>query len=206
LPSEHLIHRAADDPVADTAATVWPCGLTCPSVPDEPPPIKETSMTSRALTPTLIICGAVAIGGGIALARPASQPGPPASAAITTLTPTTTPGADTASRTGGGYGRRPTATTTPRASTSDGRAPDAVNSATLTISGFAFGPPLTVSPGATVSVRNLDSAPHTVTGATFDSGTVAGGSVGSFTAPTVAGTHRLTCEIHPSMTGSLTVR
>jgi plastocyanin len=154
-------------------------------------------MSARALTPTLIICGAVAIGGGIALARPASPIDEP-----------TTTTAAVAAPAGAGYGRKPTVTTTPRSSVPRSQVPNAgaAKAATLTISGFAFGTPLAVSPGTKVAVANRDSAPHTVTGDAFDTGTVTGSSGGSFTAPDAAGTYRFSCQIHPSMTGSLTVR
>jgi plastocyanin len=157
-------------------------------------------MNARVLTPTLIICGAAAIGGGIALARPAAQASPPAAQA--------SPPATAAPQSGSGYGRKPTATTTPRSGAPKGQAPSAggASTAALTISGFAFGAPLTVSPGTKVAVSNRDSAPHAVSGSAFDTGTVAANASGAFTAPAAAGTYRFTCEIHPSMTGSLTVR
>jgi plastocyanin len=165
-------------------------------------------MSARVLTPTLIICGAAAIGGGIALARPAA---PVAAPVTTAAAPAATADAGSAAGTGAagpGYGRKPTATTTPRSTAPKGQAPagGAAKAATLTISGFAFGSPLTVSPGTKVAVRNADGAPHTVSGNAFDTGTVAGGGSGSFTAPTAPGTYRFSCQIHPSMTGSLTVR
>lgn len=66
---------------------------------------------------------------------------------------------------------------------------------------------IAVAPGAAVKVENEGSAPHTVTAddAAFDSGTVSGGSSGSFTAPDTPGDYAFHCEIHPSMTGTLTV-
>jgi plastocyanin len=159
-------------------------------------------VNARVLTPTLIICCAGAIAGGIALARPATTPAAATAAAGDTGAPATTPAAPAA---GSGYGRKPTATTAARGSAAPkAQAPSAP--AALTISGFAFGAPLTVAPGTKVSVRNNDSAPHTVTGSAFDTGNVGGGASGTFTAPTAAGTFRFSCQIHPSMTGSLTVR
>jgi len=75
----------------------------------------------------------------------------------------------------------------------------------MTISGFAFST-LTVMPGATVTVKNADSAAHTVkvNGTDVDLN-VAGGATATFTAPTKAGTYPLTCDFHPQMHGVLTV-
>lgn len=66
---------------------------------------------------------------------------------------------------------------------------------------------ITVAPGADVKVDNQGSASHTVTAddGDFDSGTVSGGSSGSFTAPSDPGEYAFHCEIHSSMTGTLTV-
>ena len=79
--------------------------------------------------------------------------------------------------------------------------------AVLVIEGFAFSA-ATVAPGATVSVTNRDGAPHTATATDggFDTGTVDPGTSTTFQAPAVAGAYALFCAIHPSMTGTLTVR
>jgi plastocyanin len=105
---------------------------------------------------------------------------------------------------GNGYGKKAPATTA--AKSPGGAKTPAPAAATLTISNFAFGAPLTVAPGAKVPVRNSDGAPHTVTGSGFDSGTVGGGASGTLSAPTKPGSYAFHCEIHPSMTGSLTVK
>jgi plastocyanin len=64
-----------------------------------------------------------------------------------------------------------------------------------------------VAAGAEVTFENQDDAPHTLTAdeGAFDTGNVAGGGSGSFTAPNEPGEHTFHCEIHPSMTGTLTV-
>lgn len=65
----------------------------------------------------------------------------------------------------------------------------------------------TVAPGAEVTVRNDDSVAHTVTAddGSFDTGTVAAGEATTFTAPSEPGEVPYHCEIHPGMTGTLTI-
>lgn len=76
---------------------------------------------------------------------------------------------------------------------------------TIDISGFAFSA-VTVKPGATVTVTNSDSVTHTVNvnGTQIDVH-VPGGGQATFTAPTTPGSYPLTCDVHPSMHGVLTV-
>ncbi|HTY27900.1 MAG TPA: cupredoxin domain-containing protein [Mycobacterium sp.] len=79
---------------------------------------------------------------------------------------------------------------------------------TITITDFKFGPPLTVTHGAKVTVVNSDGAEHTVTA---DSGNafnveVDGKGTTSFTAPTQAGTYAYHCNYHPMMHGQLIVQ
>ena len=96
-------------------------------------------------------------------------------------------------------------TTAPPASSASA-APAAA--ATITITNFVFTGPTTVSPGATVSVMNMDGEAHTVTadeGGAFDV-TVPGNATGTFTAPTTPGTYPFHCSIHPNMHGSLIVK
>lgn len=75
----------------------------------------------------------------------------------------------------------------------------------LLVEGFAFAP-VSVAAGATVTVVNRDGDAHTVTAsdATFDAFVPGGGSA-SFAAPATAGTYSFVCDIHPSMSGRLTV-
>jgi plastocyanin len=150
-------------------------------------------MASRALTPTLIVCLAGAVTAGIALARPAAAP-----ATATLVAPAATP--TTASH-GGAHKPGPA----PQVSEAPAKSP--APAPVITISGFAFGAPVTVAGGAKVTVRNSDSSPHTVTaaGGAFDTRTVAPGATGSFVAPSKPGTYRFACGIHPSMIGSLVV-
>lgn len=81
------------------------------------------------------------------------------------------------------------------------------DAAEVTISGSAFDPEeLTVAAGSTISISNEDGFGHTFTsddgGFDVDLG---GGETGEATAPSDAGEYEFHCEIHPSMTGTLTV-
>jgi plastocyanin len=84
---------------------------------------------------------------------------------------------------------------------------EAGGSATITITGFAFGQPVTVAPGATVEVVNTDAAPHNVTAAdgSFETPDLNQDEKATFTAPTAPGRHEFTCTLHPEMTGTLIV-
>jgi plastocyanin len=88
--------------------------------------------------------------------------------------------------------------------------PGPVATTTLTIKSFAFDPAsITVAVGARVTVKNEDSAPHTVTSSapdTFDTGRIAGNDRGSFTAPAVPGSYDYLCTIHDYMRGTLIVK
>lgn len=77
---------------------------------------------------------------------------------------------------------------------------------TVTIKNFQFSA-LSTKAGSKVTVKNDDSATHTYTADddAFDSGRVDAGKTGEFTAPSAAGTYKVHCEIHSSMTGELTV-
>jgi plastocyanin len=67
---------------------------------------------------------------------------------------------------------------------------------------------LTVEPGEKFTMKNEGSATHTATAddGSFDSGQVSGGSSSSeMTAPTEPGSYPFHCQIHASMTATLTV-
>lgn len=79
---------------------------------------------------------------------------------------------------------------------------------TITIASMSFGEPITVSPGAQISVVNNDSAEHSVTSQTagqFDVH-VEGNEDGTLTAPTQPGEYAFYCVYHPSMKGTLIVK
>jgi plastocyanin len=82
---------------------------------------------------------------------------------------------------------------------------DAQGTAAVTIANFAFDPAtLTIEVGTTVTWTNQDSAAHTATGDTFDTGELAQGESGSVTFDT-EGTFDYICSIHPNMTGTIVV-
>jgi plastocyanin len=85
----------------------------------------------------------------------------------------------------------------------------ATAAATITIKDFAYGTPLTVPPGATVTVTNMDAAAHTVTadkGSAFDAKVAGHGGTATFTAPSAPGSYPYHCTYHPDMHGTLTVK
>ncbi len=78
----------------------------------------------------------------------------------------------------------------------------------VTIKDFDFHPmDVTVPAGATVTWKNLDGEPHTVTSVdgAFRSGALDQGDGFSFTFAR-PGVYRYLCTIHPRMVGSVTVR
>ena len=78
----------------------------------------------------------------------------------------------------------------------------------ITITNFAYQGPGSVSPGATVTVKNEDSQAHTVTSdqaGLFDAVVPGGGNV-VFTAPTTAGSYAYHCTYHSNMHGTLVVK
>ncbi|HKX73814.1 MAG TPA: cupredoxin domain-containing protein [Acidimicrobiia bacterium] len=78
--------------------------------------------------------------------------------------------------------------------------------ATITIAGLSFGEPVTIEAGATLVIRNDDTLPHTwtATDGSFDSGNLDPGAQFTrvFTEP---GEYPFVCELHPTMTGTVTV-
>jgi plastocyanin len=79
---------------------------------------------------------------------------------------------------------------------------------TIHIDNFAYAVPVSVSPGATVMVMNMDGEAHTVTadsGKAFDVMAVAGRTT-TFTAPAKAGSYPFHCTYHSNMHGVLVVK
>lgn len=79
--------------------------------------------------------------------------------------------------------------------------------ATITISDFDYGDPLTVAPGTEVTVVNEDSAAHNANDANgaFEEPLISQGESATFTAPDEPGTYDLICTAHGQMSGQLIV-
>ena len=98
-------------------------------------------------------------------------------------------------------------TTAEAAGTTEATAPAPAGAATITIANMSFGEPITVPPGAQITIKNDDSAEHSVTSQTagqFDVH-VDGKQQGTLTAPTEPGEYAFYCVYHPSMKGTLIV-
>jgi plastocyanin len=101
-----------------------------------------------------------------------------------------------------------TATASPTGTAEQTSGPAAAGSATITIADMSFGEPITVSPGAQITIKNDDSAEHSVTSDTagkFDVD-VEGKEQGTLTAPTEPGEYAFHCTYHSSMHGTLIVK
>lgn len=78
--------------------------------------------------------------------------------------------------------------------------------AQFTVENYAF-PAFSVAPGAAVTVLDADGEPHTVTAVdgSFDTGSFDAATPGAFTAPTRPGSYAISCQVHPSMHGTIVV-
>ncbi len=91
---------------------------------------------------------------------------------------------------------------------SSAQTPNAAARAVITIKDFAYQGPKTVSPGAKITVKDDDSAAHTVTadsGDAFDVTVKPGESV-MLTAPDKPGSYPYHCNFHAGMKGTLVVK
>ena len=101
-----------------------------------------------------------------------------------------------------------TATASPTGTAEATSAPASASAATMTIASMNFGAPITVPPGAQITIKNDDSVEHSVTSDTADkfSVDVDGNEQGTLTVPTEPGEYAFHCKYHPSMHGTLTVK
>jgi plastocyanin len=101
-----------------------------------------------------------------------------------------------------------TATASPTGTVEATSAPSAASAATITIASMNFGEPITVPPGAQITIKNDDSAEHSVTSDTAGKFNVEvdGKKQGTLTAPTEPGEYAYHCTYHPSMHGTLIVK
>ena len=88
------------------------------------------------------------------------------------------------------------------ASAGPGSASTASAASTYTVASYTL-PALTVAPGSKVRVIDGDDEPHTVTA---DDGSFDKTHPGEFTAPSKPGSYAISCKVHPSMHGTITVR
>lgn len=83
---------------------------------------------------------------------------------------------------------------------------DRAPTATITIQGLSFGAPVSVAVGEALTIRNADTVSHTWTAVdfSFNSSNISPGDdhIHTFDA---AGEYPFFCEIHPTMSGSVTV-
>jgi plastocyanin len=101
-----------------------------------------------------------------------------------------------------------TLTASPTGTAEATTAPAPAAAATITITTNSFGEPITVPPGAQITIKNEDPAEHSVTSDTpgkFDVH-VDGTEEGTLTAPTEPGEYPYHCTYHPTMQGTLIVR
>jgi plastocyanin len=89
---------------------------------------------------------------------------------------------------------------------SPGGTSDSTTAATVVAKGFKL-TSTTAAAGAEVTFDNQDGTAHTLTAddGAFDTGPVAAGESATVSAPADPGTYAFHCDIHPSMTGQLTV-
>lgn len=121
--------------------------------------------------------------------------------AVMTISACGSPGGMTTSHAAAGGGR-------PAGSGGSALAHRQHGATTITIMNYGYSGDLTVRAGAHVTVLNKDSTVHTLTdkvNGLFDTGSIAGGSTGSFTAPAQPGRYPFGCTFHPEMSGVLTV-
>ena len=105
---------------------------------------------------------------------------------------------------GGDSSAPPAASSAAASAGESAQKPDAV----ITIKDFTYEVPVSVKPGAMVTVTNADTAPHTLTvkdGGGVDIEVPGGGTV-IFPAPDTPSEYGIICTFHPQMSGTLVVK
>jgi plastocyanin len=72
----------------------------------------------------------------------------------------------------------------------------------ITVQNFVFTSPVTVTPGATITVTNKDPVDHNVISddaGLFETPAIQHDKSVTFTAPTAPGTYKFSCTFHPQM-------
>ncbi|HEV7654521.1 MAG TPA: cupredoxin domain-containing protein [Mycobacteriales bacterium] len=90
------------------------------------------------------------------------------------------------------------------ASTTSASSGSSTAAGAITIQSFAFGSPLTVAPGTTITVTNKDPVDHDVVSddaGMFRTPAIHQNESATFTAPTAPGTYKFSCTFHPQMKG-----
>lgn len=139
-----------------------------------------------------IVLGLSACGGSPTTTSAPAAP-PPTTASAPAAPPATTASAPTAP---------PPATSSAAPSTGP-----AASAPVITIKSFAYTMPPKVAPGSTVTLRNDDSANHTVTSMKggFDVKVQGGGGTALLTVPTTPGSYEVGCDFHANMKATLVV-
>ncbi len=148
-------------------------------------------MTSKRISTALVLTAALTVlsgcagGGGTPASAPATTAGTSASMSMEPSTPAGS------TMSGSGSGTASAAMTG------------------IAISNYAYQTPVSVAPGAKVTVTNMDSVEHTVTadqGSAFDVEVKENGGTATITAPSQPGTYAFHCRYHANMHGTLTVK
>ena len=141
-------------------------------------------------TITLLAVAPALVWGLSACGSPTANPGSSPSALITSSMPMSA----TPQTTAGPGGQSPSATADP-------------GNAVIAIADFTFTVPVSVAPGAQVTIKNGDSQAHTITSTTgeFDVKVDPDGTA-TFTAPSKPGSYPFACSFHGNMTSALVVK
>lgn len=169
-------------------------------------PIASATRLSAIGRGALGLFGAALTLGLMTACGSSSGPSTPPSANLTSAPSTS---ASTAPTSAAATSTAPTSTAPTSAAARTAKSTSAAQSAAMImIRDFKYTTPASVSPGATITVHNMDGENHTVTadkGTIFDDKATAGGTT-TFKAPMSAGTYAFHCTYHSNMHGVLVVK